>query len=291
IQVLQGEATPVIDNPATALHEKNTLNNRQHLRVLLVDDNAINLKLAKTFIENRGIQVATAEHGEEATEMASKQYYDLILMDLHMPRMDGFAATEYIRNHPGPCKNSIIIALTANAMQEEKVQAYNAGMNDILLKPISENSLFEILARWLNQSQAISTGSQNNNDTETTPAIYDADQALKLTGGNAQLASELLGMLLSELPGHKQRIENCLLQSDLDGLKTYSHKLHGATSYCGVPMLRKCARELENIVDSKQHLKLDKAVHDLMDAMDALMDFYQTQTEQPARSIKNSLPS
>ena len=79
-------------------------------------------------------------------------------------------------------------------------------------------------------------------------------------------------MLIKELAGHKQRIESC---NDLADLKYHTHKLHGATSYCGVPCLRSCARQLETLIDSQQHLKIDKARHDLLEAIDALSDYYQ----------------
>lgn len=274
-QTLSGEVIPMHDQTTTH-HENTRKDDWKHLRVLVVDDNAINLKLAKTFLENRGIKADTSEDGEQAIQLTADHYYDLILMDLHMPKIDGFGATEHIRNHPGPSSNCVIIALTANAMPEEKLRVYNAGMNDILLKPISENSLFESIARWLDKTPKDPANASGIGETTQPTAIYDSNQGLELAGGNAQLANELFTMLINELPGHKQRMELCMHQPDLTELKYHTHKLHGATSYCGVPMLRQFARELEQIIDNKQNMKLDKAIHDLLKAIDVLLEYHST---------------
>jgi two-component system sensor histidine kinase BarA len=277
IKTLSSEETPIYDVPQIVQGENMSMEDRKNINILLVDDNAINLKLAKTFMDNNGLQVDTAENGEQAIELANKKYYDIIFMDLHMPKIDGFCATEHIRNQSGLCSNSVIIALTANAMPEEKIRVFNSGMNDILLKPISEKSLFETISRWLDKSTTPSITSHHETTVNPLATIYDSNQGLELAGGNAQLANELFAMLIKELSGYRQRIELSLSQSDLSELKYHTHKLHGATSYCGVPMLRHVAQELESIIDNKQQMKLDKAVHDVLEAIDALLTYQQTQ--------------
>jgi two-component system sensor histidine kinase BarA len=147
----------------------------------------------------------------------------------------------------------------------------------ILLKPISEKSLFETISRWLDKSTTPSITSHHETTVNPLATIYDSNQGLELAGGNAQLANELFAMLIKELSGYRQRIELSLSQSDLSELKYHTHKLHGATSYCGVPMLRHVAQELESIIDNKQQMKLDKAVHDVLEAIDALLTYQQTQ--------------
>lgn len=118
-------------------------------RILLVDDNAINRKLGKRFLSQMKLETELAENGLEAVESASNESYDLILMDLQMPELDGIGATIKIRNGSGQSKGTPIIALTANAFTDVREQCKEAGMNDFLTKPLRVNELAETLERWL----------------------------------------------------------------------------------------------------------------------------------------------
>lgn len=250
----------------------------QDLHILIVDDNPINIKLASSLLENHNIRVSSASDGEQAITLTDNNFFDMILMDLHMPKFDGFQASEHIRNTDSPCNKSTIIALTANAMPEEQINVYKTGMNDILIKPITESQLFDIIDRWLMPASEVDKIEEDTASYKTdTPQVYDSDEATSLAGGNSQLADELLGMLIKELPEHKSRIEFAKKEADNIKLKQVTHKLHGATSYCGVPMLRTRARELENSIDNQQLDSLDSHYHELITAIDELIDYYQQQ--------------
>ncbi len=253
-------------------------------KVLLVDDNEINLKLAKTLLERQGIQVTTADNGETAIALSHENCFDIILMDLHMPKADGFQATNHIRNNENPCRDTTIIALTANAMPEEQLQAFNTGMNDILVKPINEKQLIDVLERWLSrrkkkpcEEQATTYGSDADVLDEQ---VYDEEEAVKLAGGNQQLAEELLGMLIKEIPGHRQRLMDAKRSDSLSDLKYAIHKLHGATSYCGIPQLRKYARQLEDFVDNRNIDELDKGFEQVIKAIEQLLAYYNIHPDQ-----------
>ncbi|MDH5765543.1 MAG: response regulator [Gammaproteobacteria bacterium] len=125
----------------STLPERPIQHNMEGINALVVDDNEINLKLAKTILENNSIKVTTAINGSEAINLCDIEYFDIILMDLHMPILNGFKATENIRNQDNLCQKSIIIALTANASPEDKLKAFNSGVNDILIKPFNENQI------------------------------------------------------------------------------------------------------------------------------------------------------
>lgn len=118
-------------------------------RVLLVDDNAINRKLGKRFLEQMKIEVTLACNGREAFEKATESPFDLVLMDLQMPELDGVSATRKIRECNTPYNNVPIIALTANAFADVKIECKEAGMNDFLTKPLRVNELAEALERWI----------------------------------------------------------------------------------------------------------------------------------------------
>lgn len=122
-------------------------------RVLLVDDNAINRKLGQRFLQQMKIDVTLATNGQEAFDLAVNNTFDLILMDLQMPVLDGISATSRIRESNSPGKEIPIVALTANAFAEVRVQCKEAGMDDFLTKPLRVNELSEVLERWLSNKE------------------------------------------------------------------------------------------------------------------------------------------
>jgi len=120
---------------------------RSNLPVLVVDDNFINLKVACSLLEKAGYRTETAENGQQAVDLVAQRDYLLVLMDCHMPVMDGFVATERIRGLEGEAAMTPIVALTASAMPEELEACKRAGMNDCLTKPVSLSALKAVLHR------------------------------------------------------------------------------------------------------------------------------------------------
>lgn len=244
-----------------------------HINVLLVDDNKINLKLAKTLLELQGIQVVTAEDGKEAVEYANRQHFHLIFMDLHMPKLNGFSAAKEIRKTDNPCKQTTIVALTANAMPEEQLQVFDSGMNDILLKPISEQQLLDVFTRWLDPDTI--TNDEKKDEDAPINEIFNAKLGIDLAGGNEQLAKELLPMLISELPAHRENLLLAKKENNTDDLKKHIHKLHGGTKYCGVPDLLKSSANFENIIDLKENNKIEVGLARVINSIDNLLKYYQ----------------
>ena len=111
-------------------------------RILLVEDNPINRELASALLQRVGVEVTLAEHGHQALEMLARQRFDCVLMDCQMPVMDGYSATQALRDLP-------VIAMTANAMVGDRDKALAAGMNDHIPKPIDIEQMYVTLARWL----------------------------------------------------------------------------------------------------------------------------------------------
>jgi len=116
--------------------------------VLLAEDNIINRLIARELLTNAGLVVEQAENGAIALELASQQPWDLILMDMQMPVMDGYAATRALREQP-QWRDLPVIAMTANALVGDRDKVLAAGMNDHIAKPIKIDQMFATLARWI----------------------------------------------------------------------------------------------------------------------------------------------
>ena len=204
------------------------------LHILAVDDNPENLKLIILLLEDLGIQVKAVESGQESIDAAGANHFDLILMDIRMPKMNGIEAAHTIRKceaadgrAPTP-----IVALTAHALVSEKKALLAAGIDDYLAKPISEEELKQILQKWIQP---------------TVPAkAIDWELGKKLAGGRAELAKEFFEKLVATLPDDKKTIHEAFTNKNWEALRDHVHKLHGACCYCGVPQLKRCAQKLES---------------------------------------------
>jgi signal transduction histidine kinase/DNA-binding response OmpR family regulator len=144
--------------PTTRLITRHTINesSRKNLHVLLVEDNALNQRLASVILTKRGHRVEVAENGQKALELLSEKQFDLVLMDCQMPVMDGYEATRKLRaNDPAVINPGIpVIAMTANAMQGDRELCLKAGMDDFIAKPIDRVQMFEVIDRVLASREA-----------------------------------------------------------------------------------------------------------------------------------------
>ncbi|PTS82907.1 hybrid sensor histidine kinase/response regulator [Pseudomonas sp. HMWF032] len=235
--------------------------------ILCVDDNPANLLLVQTLLDDMGAQVSIANSGYEAVEKAAEQTFDLIFMDVQMPGMDGRQATEAIRQlenerGKGPVP---IVALTAHALANEKRALLQSGLDDYLTKPISERQLAQVVLKWT--GLALRNQSDEHTGISATPntlSVLDADEGLRLAAGKADLAADMLSMLLAGLPGDRQAIRQARDSGERNSLIERVHRLHGATRYCGVPQLRAACQRSETLL--KQNAPAAQHALDELDA-------------------------
>jgi two-component system sensor histidine kinase BarA len=219
-------------------------------QILCVDDNPANLLLVQTLLDDLGAKAHTAENGYEAVERAGQQHFDLIFMDVQMPGMDGRQATEEIRRQEA--QNSLphtpIIALTAHALANEKRTLLQCGMDDYLTKPINERQLAQVLLKWTGFSLRQNSEPRTTAHSGEASKVLDAEEGLRLAAGKADLAKEMIGMLLAGLDNDRQAILQARQNNDRDALIERVHRLHGATRYCGVPQLRAACQRCETLL-------------------------------------------
>jgi signal transduction histidine kinase/CheY-like chemotaxis protein len=227
--------------------------------VLLVEDNQINQEVAKAMLLNIGVRVTIANNGVEAVEQAKAQMFDVILMDLQMPIMDGYEATTVIRQFN---TQTPIIALTAAAMMEDKDKALAAGMNNHLGKPIDKKTLHNYLSHYLGVAEALSTTDATIIDAKekTQDIVLDIAGGVEYVGGDRNLYHELLVLFRQQLRDDYQPLVSQLQllaaqmnRQQLASAQNLAHSLKGVSSNLAARVLTKISTEID------QQLKAEKA--------------------------------
>ncbi|AMC35104.1 PAS domain S-box protein [Janthinobacterium sp. B9-8] len=242
------------------------LRNHAGAQLLLVEDNDINLEVILDLLNESGLILDTAVNGQEALEKAKVNHYDLILMDIQMPVMDGLEATIAIRALPNG-KNIPIIALTASAFDENKQACEAAGANGFISKPVNPEALFEVLLKWLPQCQI--TGSVPAPDASRAKRasehiFYERElaelashpglnitEALERLKGNAAKYLDLLRRFLESHAGDMTLLEEHLLKQNNSEVLLITHTLKGAAAVLSIESVASLAEQLEFALHNK----------------------------------------
>ncbi|MCF6767626.1 response regulator [Thiotrichales bacterium 19S11-10] len=227
----------------------------QDKHVLAVDDNKINLRLITILLENIGLTVTAATGGKKAIELSEKQTFDMILMDIQMPEIDGIEASKQIRKTKLN-KKTPIIALTADILGGQRKKLLEQGFSDYQSKPITEQKINYLVNNWLRKNIKKVDKITNEALEKASDVYVDMSIGIKLAGGSEEVALEMFEMLLNDLEEAKVLIRQYTEESDYQSLIQVVHKLHGGCCYCGVPILKVKVRELEAYL--KEHVEDNK---------------------------------
>ncbi len=232
-------------------------------RVLLVEDNELNQEVATGLLEDAPVTVSAADNGEVAIRMLHKSKYDIVLMDMQMPVMDGLAATRAIRQDP-KFKDLPIIAMTANAMASDREKCLEAGMNDHLAKPIDPDKLFDALLHWI----PARSGAANAAAARVVPAQripldsrsldipgIDTQAAQKRSGGNQQRYVSLLQRFADAYVGTVREIYTALKAKDSATAQRIAHSLKGAAANLGANALATAAGNVELAIKTESEIE------------------------------------
>jgi CheY-like chemotaxis protein/HPt (histidine-containing phosphotransfer) domain-containing protein len=225
------------------------------LRILLAEDNEINQAVAVGLLRMAGVETTVAENGRLALEelrSAPTGTFDLVLMDLQMPEMDGYEATRTIRRDPR-FDSLPILAMTAHAMTGEREKCLKAGMNDHLTKPVEQERLLAALALWTGRA-AGPPSSSSTVDAGRLPHLPGVDRefGLAVVGGNQRVYRELLARFAQDHAGAAREIRAALDAGDRDAAMRQAHMLKGAGANVGARRVEAAAGELERLLQTAE---------------------------------------
>jgi two-component system sensor histidine kinase/response regulator len=211
------------------------------LRVLLAEDNLVNQKLTVRLLEKQGHTIVVAANGREAVEAVQRQPFDLVLMDVQMPEMDGFEATAAIRQlERGTGRHLPILAMTAYAMKGDRERCLASGMDDYISKPIQPRELWEKIDKLV--------APNHNNGEEQTPAdVLDRAEIRERVGGDTKLLRELIDVFFADCPRMWQDVRAALTQGDAPRLNRAAHTLKGAVGIFGAKAAHEAAERIEQL--------------------------------------------
>ena len=253
-------------------------------RVLLAEDNVLNQQVASELLNDAGLVVEVAGDGQIAVDKAQSGNYDIILMDMQMPVMDGIDATLAILALPDR-KSVPIVAMTANAMQADRDRCLEAGMVDFITKPIEPDELFRTLLRWIKPTGAVlapkaAEPRQDDGLPATIPGLDMEAGLRRVLGKRPRYVTMLRGFVANQAQAARE-IQGALAQNDLKTAERMSHTLKGLAGNVGATGLQKKAGELETL------LREGGASKQSMDALEAL----RTALDEQVAAIIAALPA
>jgi PAS domain S-box-containing protein len=243
--------------------------------ILVAEDNTMNQKYISNLLEKWGINFVIASDGKKAVEKASLLRYDIILMDIQMPNMDGYEATLKIRNTNNPNQHTPIIALTASAMLDQKSKALSVGMNDFITKPFAPNSLLSVIQTYIDTARLAS----NDPPKSTANSLLDVERLAELYGNDKVYAADMFQTFLNEVLPEFNIIGELISQEDWAALAKQAHKLKPTLGMVGLGKLEEQMREIENRAKNK----------DKIDTLMSYWESFQTDLESSVPILKDEL--
>lgn len=219
---------------------------RASLPVLIVEDDQVNIEIARRYLERRGVRVEQARDGVAAVEAACRQSFGCILMDWHLPGIDGLEATRRIRIEEGArgAARVPIVAMTATVFDGAREQCLDAGMDDFVEKPISAAIIDQVIARWVTGSASSMDGGGGRGVEDEVP-IDPSHLSELFTLGGVEIAREVVDLFSERGPKRAAELDAALEMSDAVTLANSLHSLRGMASQLGLIRLAGEARALE----------------------------------------------
>ena len=279
----------------------------RHARVLIAEDNITNQQVAMNILKRMGLHVDAVANGAEVLRALESLPYDLVMMDVQMPEMDGFAATRLIRRlgESSGIRHIPIIAMTAHAIRDAPENCLAAGMDDFLSKPVSPHSLAAILKKWLPATgatcdsavlPALRFSSQPSATPPTAPVpphdpslssaingislvpVFDRSAMMTRLMGDETLCRKITRDFLLDIPERIAKLKDCLAAADATGAVFHAHTIKGASASVGGNRLRQVALDIEHAARAADI----RAAAEQMSVLEAcFLDLKQAMTVEP----------
>ncbi|HAT1872897.1 two-component system sensor histidine kinase LetS [Legionella pneumophila] len=236
-----------------------------HPEILIAEDNPVN-KMLLTSLLNNNANITTVDDGEMAVTACEDKKFDMILLDLHMPKLNGLEAAKMIHQKSLMNKHSPIVLITASSSDLSSIDMKKSGVDFCFQKPIDEKQLLIQILRIVDK---------------TKHAAIDWQLCVQKVSGNQALAEEFLAKFIEELYKNREEFIGLMHQKNVKGLADLAHKLHGACCFCGVPILQKRVAQLEKLARRTANAdNLSEAFTDLIQSIDAVISEYENQYSQ-----------
>ncbi len=246
---------------------------QRHVKILVVDDNIVNQKVAAKMLEREGFRCDVAGDGKEAVHALSRIQYDIVFMDCQMPVMDGYEATAEIRKREGSVRHTPIIAMTAHAMKGDREHCLEAGMDDYVSKPISALALQKVFAKYLVPASAAFSEAEGGTESGKSEPV-ELNRLKSITVGDNALERELIGDYIADIEGRLAELEQALQFKNMAPVRREAHSIKGSSVNIGVKGMEAIAGELENAADKGEPVSADEVFVRLLSEFKSVQAFF-----------------
>jgi two-component system, sensor histidine kinase and response regulator len=233
---------------------------KKQVQILLAEDNITNQMVAVRILNKLGYKADVVENGKLAVEALQSKHYNLVLMDVQMPEMDGFEATKAIRESTDVCDSNIpIVAMTAHAMKGDREKCLEKGMNDYISKPINPQQLLTVINKQLSKLPTRGLNTEKENKSQINK-IFDRSSLEKRIGDDPEFVNEVLEIFLEDLQEQFDKLKDSVKNKNIKTLTRTAHSIKGASQNMGAISLSEVASEMEKNARRNEITLVDSAL-------------------------------